>query len=381
MTRTILSAVAAGALLSLTSCTQAELSEPPAPVSAAVPPPVVEAKATAPGAAEPASFEEQNYQTYCALCHGEDRAGYANDSAPSLKTATLFGVSDYPPTLATAYGRPGTPMGPYLDELGGPLTMTQIHDLVVWLKEQAGVETFPPSEEMLKPVQGDVALGEKVYRENCAMCHGTNGEGHGPAGPGTALGNATMLATAPDNFLRLAIAEGREGTPMPAFKTMLSEDQINAVTAFLRSRAQGWDAEEVSYSPPPSLDDIVLNPEGADPDFELSEGRYIDSKQLNAALEDGRKMILIDTRVPYFWAMAHIKGSLPVPYYSSRDEFIEKIPNDGTWVVAYCECPRAAADSTINKLRALGYPNTAVLHEGYAGWTALGYPIAVGKVE
>lgn len=168
---------------------------------------------------------------------------------------------------------------------------------------------------------------------------------------------------------------------MPAFKTMLNEDQINAVTAFLRSRAQGWDAEEVSYSPPPSLDDIVLNPEGADPDFELSEGRYIDSKQLNAALEDGRKMILIDTRVPYFWAMAHIKGSLPVPYYSSRDEFIEKIPNDGTWVVAYCECPRAAADSTINKLRALGYPNTAVLHEGYAGWTALGYPIAVGKVE
>ena len=92
-------------------------------------------------------------------------------------------------------------------------------------------------------------------------------------------------------------------------------------------------------------------------------------------------MILIDTRVPYFWAMAHIKGSLPVPYYSSREEFVAALPQDDTWIVAYCECPRAAADSAVNALREIGYRNTAVLYEGYAGWAALGYPIAAGKVD
>lgn len=365
------SIMAGGIFLTAASCAA------PAPqTDAAMSAPVIEAAETQ-AEAGPA----EHYQMYCALCHGDDRSGYKNDSAPSLKTASLYSVSDYPVVLSTAYGRPGTPMGPYLDEMGGPLTMSQIHDLVLWMADEAGFETFKPSEEMLKPIPGDISLGETVYEQECAMCHGTNGEGHGPEGPGTALGNATMLATQPDLFLKNAIVDGREGTPMPAFASMLTEEQIDGVVAFLRSRAGGWDVEEMAYEEPPSLENIILNPDGAAPEFELSEGRYIDSEQLNAALEAGSRIILIDTRVPYFWAMAHIKGSLPVPYYSSRDEFIEAVPNDGTWVVAYCECPRAAADFTVNKLRDLGYPNTAVLHEGYAGWTAKGFPISVGKVE
>ncbi|MAP95292.1 MAG: cytochrome c, diheme subunit of cytochrome bc complex peta [Ponticaulis sp.] len=364
--------IAGGIFLTVAACAASQTGAvDPAPTSA---PAVV---AEAPEAGSPAD----HYQTYCALCHGENREGYKNDSAPSLKTASLFSVSDYPVVLSTAYGRPGTPMGPYLDDMGGPLTMSEIHDLVLWLAAAAGQETFQPSVEMLKPIPGDIELGEDVYDQNCAMCHGPNGEGHGAEGPGTALGNATMLATQPDLFLKNAIVDGREGTPMPAFANMLSEDEIDNVVAFLRSRAGGWDVEEMAYEEPPSLENIIQNPDGPTPSFELSEGRYIDSAQLNAALEAESRIILIDTRVPYFWAMAHIKGSLPVPYYSSRDEFIAAVPNDGTWVVAYCECPRAAADFTVNKLRELGYPNTAVLYEGYAGWTAKGFPISVGKVE
>lgn len=364
--------ISGGIILTVASCVAPELAED---TSAAAP--VVAAVTETVAEATPA----QHYEMYCALCHGDNREGYKNDSAPSLKTASLFSVSDYPVVLSTAYGRPGTPMGPYLDEMGGPLTMKQIHDLVLWLAAEAGQEPYEPSAEMLKPIPGDISAGESVYDQNCAMCHGVNGEGHGSEGPGTALGNATMLATQPDLFLKNAIVDGREGTPMPAFANMLSETEIDNVVAFLRSRAGGWDVEEMAYEEPPSLENIILNPEGAAPEFELSEGRYIDAPQLNAALEAGNRMILIDTRVPYFWAMAHIKGSLPVPYYSSRDEFIANIPNDGTWVVAYCECPRAAADFTVNKLRDLGYPNTAVLYEGYAGWSAQGYPISVGKVE
>ncbi|MEM7284070.1 MAG: rhodanese-like domain-containing protein, partial [Pseudomonadota bacterium] len=59
----------------------------------------------------------------------------------------------------------------------------------------------------------------------------------------------------------------------------------------------------------------------------------------------------------------------------------DALPNDDTWIVAYCECPRAAAESAVRRLRQLGYKNTAVLYEGYAGWSALGYPIAAGNVQ
>lgn len=320
---------------------------------------------------------EAHYQQYCALCHGEDREGYKNDHSPSLKTETLFVAGPIVPYMATAYGRPGTPMGPYLDELGGPLTETELRDLVIWLNMQTGLPVTPPDAMDIVPVNGDIALGEQVYDQHCATCHGGQGEG----GTGTALGNVTMLATSPDSFLRAAIAEGRSGTEMIGFQGVLSSDEIDGVVAFLRSRAQGWDADDLTYDAPPSLDNIVINPDGPDPAFDLVDGRYVSAIDLNAELQAGAKMILIDTRVPYFWAMAHIRGSLPVPYYSGRQEIIDALPNDGTWIVAYCECPRAAADTAVDALRSIGYENTAVLYEGYAGWAAQGFPIAVGSVE
>ncbi|MGI9292168.1 MAG: rhodanese-like domain-containing protein, partial [Gammaproteobacteria bacterium] len=173
----------------------------------------------------------------------------------------------------------------------------------------------------------------------------------------------------------------RSGTEMKAFGDTLSEAEIDGIVTFLRSRAQGWDVEEMKFEEPPELDNIVLNPEGDAPDFELTDGRYVSASDLNEALQAGNRMIIIDTRVPYFWAMAHIEGSMPVPYYSSREEFISALPKDDTWIVAYCECPRAAADSAVSTLRQLGYENTAVLYEGYAGWSALGYPVRAGKVD
>ncbi len=319
----------------------------------------------------------ENYERYCALCHGDDRAGYLNDHAPSLLTETLFDAGPMVPYMAISYGRPGTPMGPYLDEVGGPMSDADIRALTMWLVQQAGHPPKPPSEEGLAPIRGDAELGSKLYAEQCASCHGASGEG----GEGTALGNPTMLATAPDSFLKAAITRGREGTPMEAYGDRLSEAEIDGIVTFLRSRAQGWDVEDMEFAEPPTLDNIVLNPDGDAPEFSLTDDRYVMATDLNAAIEAGNRMILIDTRVPYFWAMAHIKGSVPVPYYSNRQELVDALPQDGTWIVAYCECPRAAADSAVTALREIGYKNTAVLYEGYAGWSALGFPIAAGRVD
>jgi rhodanese-related sulfurtransferase len=50
------------------------------------------------------------------------------------------------------------------------------------------------------------------------------------------------------------------------------------------------------------------------------------------------------------------------------------LPKD-VMIVAYCSCPRAAADSVVEQLRARGFSKTAVLYEGIFGWMHLGYPV------
>jgi cytochrome c oxidase cbb3-type subunit 3 len=349
--------------------------------AAVVPVPTVPPPATAPAAPLPppappmpeelAIAAEANYQRYCSLCHGADRQGHVNDDAPSLRSRSLL-ESSQPRILAEAiaYGRPGTAMAGFLDEIGGPMTGAEIVDLNLWLLQKAGTTTLSLPNT---PVAGDVARGAGLYAANCARCHGDNGEG----GTGTALANAAMLALTPDTFLRHAIANGRQDTPMPAFAATLGDAGLDDVTAFLRSRGGDW-SKPAPVALPPPLDNLVLNPGAPAPTFELREGLYVSSEQLDRELKAKRSLVLLDTRVPSVWRLGHIEGAAPLPYYSP-DEMLATLPRDGTWIVAYCECPRAAAESVVRRLRADGFLNTAVLYEGIQGWVGLGYPIVGGS--
>lgn len=315
-----------------------------------------------------------NYQKYCALCHGADRQGHVNDHAPSLKSASLMESGFlYPVMYAMSYGRRGTPMAGFLDEVGGPMNEEEIFLLTQWLQEQGGHEPVKLSGQA---VTGDITLGAKIYSEECSDCHGVNGEGD----IGPALGNPVMLSLTEDSFLRYAIVNGREGTDMPEFGDYLEAKEIDAVTAFLRSRAGGWAVEKPVYRKPPPVENYILNPQSPDPDFELEEDTYVSAAQLLQALHDKRKLMLLDTRVTSLWQMAHIEGSVPIPYYyEDFDALVPNLPDDGTWIVSYCECPRAAAESVNLKLVERGFKNTAVLWEGIQGWVALGYPVSVGE--
>jgi len=66
-------------------------------------------------------------------------------------------------------------------------------------------------------------------------------------------------------------------------------------------------------------------------------------------------------------------------YHASREEVMANLPTDGTGIVAYCEYPRAAAESVVRKLREGGLTHTAVLWEGIQGWVRLGYPVVGGN--
>lgn len=324
--------------------------------------------------AEQSEIAAANYKKYCVLCHGENRQGHVNDHAPSLRSKSLF-ESGVPHAILRpmSYGRQGTAMGGYLDETGGPMSLDEVWDLTYWLFEQSGVERVALTTD---PVYGDITRGKTVYEKECASCHGANGEGV----TAPALGNQSALAHNTDDFIRYAIQNGREDTDMIAFANKLSADDINNVTAFLRSRASGWKMEKPVLRQLPTPDKYVLNPEGEDPSFDLTEGMYISAAQLLASLNAKQKMVLLDTRVTSVWQMAHIEGSFPLPYYTDFDAITADLPK-GVQIVAYCSCPRAAAASVVKELRERGYGRTAVLYEGIFGWMSLGYPVMRGDIR
>lgn len=222
----------------------------------------------------------------------------------------------------------------------------------------------------LDAVHGDSERGANVYKKECSRCHGAEGEGI----TGPALGNQSALAHHSDEFIRYAIRNGRQGTEMVAFKKKLSAKDIDNVTAFLRSRANGWqDARPVLHALP-TADEYVVNPSGEDPEFKLDQDMYVSSEQLFKALQEKKKLVVFDTRVTSVWQVAHIEGSFPLPYYSDFDKVAAPLPRD-VMIVGYCSCPRATAEYVIGQLRKRGYTKTAVLYEGIFGWMKLGYPV------
>lgn len=315
------------------------------------------------------------YQKYCALCHGENREGYAADNAPSLRSKSLLATSQGTNFMryTIQYGRANTAMGGYINSRGGPLEYIDIEVLLKWLYDTAGVEE--PIELSREQVLGDVDLGVQVYQENCVACHGEKGEGISAP----ALGNPMLLATATDHFLRYAIAEGRNGTPMIAFKDSLSKEEIDGVTTFLRSRASGWDVPKGDSVNIPLPEEYVLNPTSKVPSFTLKEGKYLPAEQLKQAMDDSLRLVILDARSEVAWRQMHIPGAIPVPYYEDPENFIEDIPNDSTMIVVYCACPHAASQRVVNTLAREGFKNTAIMDEGILVWAQMGFPVRNGN--
>jgi len=219
-------------------------------------------------------------------------------------------------------------------------------------------------------VQGDVVLGQKVFKENCTACHGKNGEGiNAPA-----LANQSFLAHNKDEFIRYAIEQGRDGTPMQSFSDKLSAADIDNVTAYIRSKASDAKISKIQLKKLPTPDQYVVNPNNGDPEFELEDGKFVSSADLFSAMKAKKRMVLLDTRVPSVWQRAHLEGSVPFPYYTDLEKRVGELPKD-VQIVAYCSCPRAAAEYLTAQLEQLGFDNTAVLYEGIFGWMNLGYPV------
>jgi cytochrome c oxidase cbb3-type subunit 3 len=257
---------------------------------------------------------------------------------------------------------------------GGPLDDAMIDILVAYLRSLARAPAIDVSQVR---VSGSAERGRALWAEHCVSCHGPTGEGT-PTAP--SVTHPSLLATASDGFLRHTIEHGREGTPMTGFGALLPSQSIDDLVVHLRTLEHAPDRPAPPPGPaPPAVAELVIHPEGEPPRFELRDNRFVSSAAVNEALRDGRRMVILDARATSDWAREHIPGAAPFPFYDI-DQMAESLPDDGTWILAYCACPHAASGRVVDTLRERGFEHTAVIDEGIHHWMEQGYPIERGAV-
>lgn len=144
----------------------------------------------------------------------------------------------------------------------------------VWTVEPPAAETakavtWPPGSDL----PADAPLGEQVYARHCAACHGPDGKGDGPAAPalnprprdfsrGAYKFKSTASGLSPRlSDIRRSIRAGIAGTSMPAWKDLLTDEEVDAVAEHIRGFGpiERW-TEDGESSPLPA--DIFTNADG-----------------------------------------------------------------------------------------------------------------------
>jgi mono/diheme cytochrome c family protein len=239
------------------------------------------------------------FATNCAPCHGQSVA-FAGGEEQLLETISQGGMHlDMPPwrdmlsdneigALASYVVNPaGYPAGESLfqancagchgERIPSAADVDSARQIIA---EGGGHETMPVWGEVLTTEQLDalvtftiaaaegtsVEVGQELYSQNCALCHGEFGEG-GP-NPSRAgdiifpISTADYLKTRDDFTLRSIIAQGQPNFGMSPFGSSfggpLDDEQVDAIVAFMRS----WEENPPVELPPEveiSVDTVSLD--------------------------------------------------------------------------------------------------------------------------
>ena len=309
-----------------------------------------------------------HYETYCALCHGKSGEGYTSLRANALNNPEfLRSASDPFLYMAVTQGRPGTKMSPYGQDFAGPLSDPMVQDLIAFLRYW---DKSPPETLSEEPVAGDVEEGASLYQAHCAQCHGVSGEGK----TSMSLNNPVFLASASDGFLEYAIRKGRRLTPMLAYETIFSAEEIGHLVTFLRSLETPVEQGPTPVSPEDCSEvKIVGSGDNGVPPWEVEGALHESNLSVFNAYDAGREMVLLDARPRGDYLWGHIDGAMSMPYYDV-EKCYSALPRD-TWIVAYCACPHNESEHAANVLKEKGYDKVRVLNEGYIEWKEAGYPV------
>jgi mono/diheme cytochrome c family protein len=176
--------------------------------------------------------------------------------APSLVSEHEAGVAGWETqqvvdVLKTGISERRAVMGPMAEVVFRStqyLSDSDLHAMAHFLRDLGQGE--PAQARKADPAQR--VLGQKVYVDNCAKCHGDEGQGAPGAYPGLA-GNRAVTMTAATNVIHAILSGGfaptTVGNPrpygMPPFSQSLSDAEVAAVATYIRS-AWGNEAPPVS---------------------------------------------------------------------------------------------------------------------------------------
>ena len=170
----------------------------------------------------------QIYAQQCVACHGPD--GEGTDLAPALNTPDVRATPAETLERTIRYGVSGTLMAGWDNVLSDEEIQALIALLTRWDEVPTG--TIPAPDKPIPVTEESLALGEELFAQNCAFCHGSSGQGTRRA---PALNVKSYLESTSDLALQQIITNGVPGTAMPAWGTRLTDAEIQAIVGYIRS--------------------------------------------------------------------------------------------------------------------------------------------------
>ena len=156
-------------------------------------------------------------------------------------------------------GRAGTPMQAFGVGAGGQYSDNQLNQLATYiLSVQTGEVPEPDAQAFVG------ASGEDIFSDNCARCHGAEGEGVvGPQLVNLYERYGFQEGDDPESVravIRQAVEQGRNvpgNAPMPSFSQVLTEDAVESVIEHIESFQEtgGPRFGQIGGDPSPEGDD------------------------------------------------------------------------------------------------------------------------------
>lgn len=208
---------------------------------------------------------------HCTSCHtaktllGADQSGkhlqggalqgwfapdITNDKRVGLSEWTVDDIVEYLKTGANRYTWASGPMAEEIRDSSSQWTLSDLKAAATYLKDQPGGN--PEAPKALAANDPRMKAGEAIYVDQCSACHTMGGNGIQRMFP-TLKGSPFVQSVDPASLLQVVlngtrtVSTGEEptGPAMPAFGWKLSNDEVAAVTTYVRN-AWGNAASPVS---------------------------------------------------------------------------------------------------------------------------------------
>ena len=188
------------------------------------------------------------YHQYCSVCHGDKGDGRSRARqglVPPPRDFTMPGLGDALTRQrmidVVMNGKPGTAMVGWkrlLDQTKSAAVVDYVREK--FMRHTPGAATAATDATRtayVRPPKGHATSGRALYENNCATCHGAGGHGDGP--------RAYFIVPRPRNFygedaraytpetLFVSVKHGVQGREMPAWGTVLTDQQVADVSQYV----------------------------------------------------------------------------------------------------------------------------------------------------